>query len=135
MSLQVSTTDRVELLEVTDRIAEAVPDALENGLCTVFVPHTTAGLTINEAEPGLLADIEGLLSRLVPVDDGYDHDRIDDNADAHLRSALLGNSIAVPIENGRLELGTWQSILLVECDGPQTRRLSVTVTPGYAEGG
>jgi secondary thiamine-phosphate synthase enzyme len=83
---------------------------------------------VNEHERRLLADLERALERLVPRDDGYDHDAVDDNADAHLRATLLGEHVSVPVEAGELALGTWQSVLLVDCDGPRTRSLRVTTT-------
>lgn len=119
----VETTDRVQAVDVTDEVAEGVP-ADATGTCTVFVNHTTAGVSVNEAEPRLLGDIESALSSLVP-DSGWDHDELDGNADAHLRSMLLGRDVTVPVVDGRPELGTWQSVLLVECDGPRTRTLTV----------
>jgi len=123
MAFEVETTDRTCVVDVTDEVATAVPDDA-TGTATVFVPHTTAGVVVNEPESGLLADIEAALSRIVP-DDDYEHDRIDDNAAAHLRALVLGESVTVPITDGRPDLGTWQSILFVECDGPRTRRVRV----------
>ncbi|WP_246983249.1 secondary thiamine-phosphate synthase enzyme YjbQ [Halorientalis marina] len=123
-SIEVSTDERVTTVELTDRVEAAVPETA-TGTCTVFVEHTTAGLSINEAEPRLREDIERALTELVP-ESGWAHDEIDDNADAHLRSMLLGRSVTVPVTDGSLDLGTWQSILLVECDGPRTRTVSVT---------
>jgi secondary thiamine-phosphate synthase enzyme len=123
-SIEVSTDERVTTVELTDRVEAAVPETA-TGTCTVFVEHTTAGLSINEAEPRLREDIERALTELVP-ESGWAHDEIDDNADAHLRSMLLGRSVTVPVTEGSLDLGTWQSILLVECDGPRTRTVSVT---------
>jgi secondary thiamine-phosphate synthase enzyme len=110
-------------------VAAAVPDGLDAGVCTVFVPHTTAGVVVNENESRLLSDVERLLAELAPRGDDYDHDAIDDNADAHLRATLLGSSVSIPVEDGELALGTWQSVLFAECDGPRTRRLEVTTTP------
>lgn len=127
MEFEVSTADRVEVVDVTNEVADAVPDAVEAGICTVFVPHTTVGVIVNENESRLRTDLVRQLNRIVPSGDGYEHDTIDDNADAHLRASLLGESVTVPILDGKLGLGTWQSILLVECDGPRTRRVSVTV--------
>lgn len=123
MQFEVSTTERVQARDVTQHVEELLSE--ETGTATVFVPHTTAGVTVNEAEAGLLGDIEAMLTRLVPEDDDYAHDRIDDNTDAHLRTMLLGSSVTVPVENGSLDMGTWQSILLVESDGPRTRRVRV----------
>ena len=128
MQLDVQTSERVDIVDVTDRVAEAVPDDLETGTCTVFVPHTTAGVVVNENERRLLSDLEDALESLVPRGESYEHDSIDDNADAHLRATLLGESVTVPIAEGELALGTWQSILFVDCDGPRKRRLQVVVT-------
>lgn len=130
MTIRVETDDRVAVVDVTDAVADAVPDAVAEGICTVFVPHTTAGVVVNERERGLLADVERTLERLVPRGEGYDHDAVDDNADAHLRAMLLGESVTVPVSDGDLALGTWQSVLLVECDGPRTRRLDVQTVSG-----
>jgi len=129
MPVQVRTTDRVDVVDVTSAVAESVPDDVDRGVCTVFVRHTTAGLVVNEAESRLLADLERALERLVPREEAYDHNAIDDNADAHVRAMLLGESVSVPVEDGALALGTWQSVLLVEGDGPRTRSLDVVVTP------
>ena len=128
MAVQVSTGERVQVLDVTGTVADEVPDAMGSGVCTVFVPHTTAGVVVNEAESRLLADLEDALERLVPRGAGYGHDRLDDNADAHLRSMLLGEAATVPVSDGELALGTWQSVLFVECDGPRTRSLEVVTT-------
>ncbi|RBI64512.1 YjbQ family protein [halophilic archaeon] len=123
MELEVETDERVEVVDVTDRVAERVPT--DGDTCTVFVPHTTAGVVVNENERRLLADLEDALADLVPEDGDYGHDELDGNADAHLRSMLLGEHVTVPVEDGDLALGTWQSILFVECDGPRSRRLRV----------
>ena len=93
----------------------------------MFVRHTTAGVVVNEAESRLLRDIEAFVAGLAD-DSGWQHDQIDDNADSHLRALLLGESVQVPISDGRLDTGTWQSVLLVECDGPRQRTVTVRVT-------
>lgn len=129
MRLQIDTDERVTVVDVTDDVAAAVPDDVEEGVCTVFVRHTTAGVCVNEREQRLLTDLEDALERLVPADEQYSHDRLDGNADAHLRAMLLGCSVAVPVRDGDLALGTWQSVLFVECDGPRTRTVDVTTTP------
>ena len=126
MRFSVDTDARLTTVDVTDRVAAAVPDDLESGLCTAFVEHTTAALVVQENEPRLRGDLESFLSALVP-DEGHAHDELDGNADSHLRATLLGPSVTIPVEDGRLATGTWQSVLLVECDGPRTRRVSVTV--------
>ncbi|MCU4740296.1 secondary thiamine-phosphate synthase enzyme YjbQ [Natronoglomus mannanivorans] len=127
MGFDVATDDRLTTVDVTDRIGAAIPEDCREGVCTVFVQHTTAALVVQENEPRLRGDLESFLSGLVP-DEGHAHDELDGNADAHLRATLLGPSVTVPVEDGALALGRWQSIFLVECDGPRTRRVSVTVT-------
>ena len=128
MELSVHTDGPIDVVDVTEAVEDAVPADVERGTCHVFVGHTTAGVTINEAEAGLRSDLQATLERFAPSDEEYRHDRIDDNAAAHLQAMLLGSSVTVPIEDGTLALGTWQSILFVDCDGPRTRRLRVTVT-------
>jgi secondary thiamine-phosphate synthase enzyme len=123
---EVSTSERVEVVDVTDEVRAEIPDGAD-GLATVFVEHTTAGVTVNEAESRLLGDVEDALGRLVPEDGGWAHDAIDDNADSHLRAMLVGNGPTIPVADGDLQLGTWQSVLLVECDGPRTRTVRVAV--------
>jgi secondary thiamine-phosphate synthase enzyme len=124
-TLSIETEEMRTIVDVTDRIADAVPSGA-NGTCTVFVEHTTAAITINEAESRLLDDIEDVLADLVPSE-GWAHDKLDMNGDAHLRSMLLGPSVTVPVADGDLAIGSWQSLLLVESDGPRTRTVTVTV--------
>jgi secondary thiamine-phosphate synthase enzyme len=128
MPIQVETTDRLDIVDITAEVEAQVPADVERGLCTVFVQHTTAGVVVNEAEQRLLGDVESYLRELVPDQDGYAHDALDGNADSHLRSLLLDESVSVPVRDGALALGTWQAVLLVDCDGPRTRSLSVTCT-------
>lgn len=120
----VRTEDRLSVQDVTAEIREAVPPGA-SGTCTVFVQHTTAAITVNEAETRLLGDLEDALEDLVP-DEGWRHDEIDDNADSHVRAMLVGPSVTIPVEDGEPALGTWQSIILVECDGPRARTVRVT---------
>lgn len=120
---EVRTEDRLDVVDVTDRVEDALAGDAE-GTCTVFVRHTTAGVVVNEAESRLLEDVESFLGNLVP-DEGWEHDRLDDNADSHLRALLLGPGETIPVDDGELDLGTWQSVLLVECDGPRTRSVDV----------
>ncbi|WP_018256996.1 secondary thiamine-phosphate synthase enzyme YjbQ [Halomicrobium katesii] len=119
----VETDRRCQVVDVTDQVESALP-ADANGTATIFVRHTTAGVAVNEAESRLLGDFESMLTDLVP-DDRWDHDRLDGNADAHLRTLLLGPGETVPVDEGALSLGTWQSVLLVECDGPRRRTVTV----------
>ncbi|WP_408958731.1 secondary thiamine-phosphate synthase enzyme YjbQ [Natrinema sp. 74] len=125
MTFTVETESRLTTVDVTDRVAAAVPDDRESGTCTAFVEHTTAGLVVQENEPRLRGDLESFLRDRVP-DEGHAHDDLDGNADSHLRATLVGPDVTIPIEDGNLALGTWQSVLLVECDGPRTRTVSVT---------
>ncbi|MFC6717997.1 secondary thiamine-phosphate synthase enzyme YjbQ [Natrialbaceae archaeon GCM10025810] len=125
MEFTVDTDERLTIVDVTDRVRDAIPDGVESGLCTAFVRHTTAGLVVQENESRLRGDLEAFLDGLVP-DTGHAHDQPDGNADSHLRATLLGPSVTVPVEDGDPALGTWQSILFVECDGPRTRTVSVT---------
>lgn len=121
----VETDRRTQVVDITDRVRAALPETAD-GTATIFVRHTTAGVTVNEAESGLLEDIEAFLESSVD-DRERRHDRIDDNADSHLRATLLGPSSTVPVTAGGLDLGTWQSVLFVECDGPRSRTVEVRV--------
>jgi secondary thiamine-phosphate synthase enzyme len=100
---------------------------LSEGICLISTRHTTAGIIINENESGLKEDILDLLNKLVPAGAGYRHDRIDNNADSHLKAVLLGASEALPVSGGKLELGTWQRIFFAEMDGPRSRTVNVTL--------
>ncbi|MFB6113707.1 MAG: secondary thiamine-phosphate synthase enzyme YjbQ [Halodesulfurarchaeum sp.] len=126
-TLAIETADQVETIDLTDRIESIVSSEATDGTCTVFVPHTTAGIVVNEAERGLLGDVESRLESLVPEDAVYEHDRMDDNATAHLRSMLLGSSVSIPVRDGGLALGTWQSVLFFEGDGPRSRSVEVSI--------
>ena len=124
-SLTVETDSRTECIDITDRLAATLPDDAD-GVCTVFSHHTTMGVVVNEAESRLLDDLATALDDLV-ADDGWQHDQIDDNADSHVRAMLVGESVTVPVVDGDLQLGRWQSILAVECDGPRSRTVTVRV--------
>ena len=121
----VDTDRQTQVLDITDRVAAALPEDAA-GTATVFVRHTTAGVAVNEAEDRLLVDVEAFLGDIV-ADEGWNHDRLDGNADAHLRALVVGASETVPVTDGSPDLGTWQSVLLVECDGPRTRTVAVQV--------
>ncbi|AUX08779.1 hypothetical protein AArcSl_1145 [Halalkaliarchaeum desulfuricum] len=125
MRFTVDTETGTAVHDVTEQVTDVLPPSAD-GVATVFVRHTTAGLVVNEPEERLLGDVETFLSELVP-DEGWEHDRIDDNADSHLRALLLSESVTVPVRDGEPDLGTWQAILLVECDGPRSRTLDVVV--------
>lgn len=128
-SFEVKTRNRLEWINVTEQVREIVRSSrISNGIVNIFTKHTTTGITINEYESGLLQDLLSKLSELVPQGAGYLHDRIDNNADSHLKCSILGNSASVPVVDGSLSLGTWQSVLFGEFDGPKTRIILVTVT-------
>jgi secondary thiamine-phosphate synthase enzyme len=127
--ISVRTERRTQLLDVTAGVAKMVQDSgVQSGVCYVYVPHTTAGVLINENDdPDVAADIEAALERLVPKDAAYRH--AEGNADSHIKTALVGNSATIFIRGGQLELGRWQGIFFCEFDGPRTRRLEVKIVP------
>ena len=126
--LRLRTKQKEEFLDITDLVSEAVKRLDKTGkakACLVFSTHTTTALIINENnDSNLLTDIKNTLTSLVPEKD-YLHNIIDNNASAHIKSSLLGNSLIVPLENSQLVLGTWQRILLLEFDGPRNREVFV----------
>ena len=121
---EVKTRKKLEVVDITPKVEKQISDK-EAKAVLVYVPHATAPLVINEFEPRLKSDMEEFFSSLVP-DRKWKHDEIDDNASSHLLSALLSPSATVPLENGRLALGTWQRIILVDLDGPRNRKITVT---------
>ena len=129
VAIQVQTERRVQLLDITDQVAEVVERLrVADGICHVFVEHTTAGVTINEgADPDVARDIETELGKLVRKDSGYRH--AEGNSDSHIKTVLVGATTAAPVRGGMLDLGTWQAIFLCEWDGPRTRRVQVAVVP------
>ncbi len=129
--IEIRTKESTELIDITREVNGFVSSKrVDSGVCVIFTKHTTTGIIINENEAGLKNDILKLLNELVPKGKGYLHDRIDNNAHAHLRAVVLGSSVTIPIEKGVLALGTWQSILFVECDGPRQREVCVKVVEG-----
>ena len=121
----VVTHKDCEIIDITREINERVPAGLEYGICHIFCPHTTAGITVNEnADPDVKRDMLAKLDELVPTREAY-YRHYEGNSAAHLKAALLGFSLAVPIRNGRLLLGTWQGIYFCEFDGPRTRRVQL----------
>jgi secondary thiamine-phosphate synthase enzyme len=129
MRLTVKTHDQTEMIDVTDRVQQQVTDSrMDSGLCMVFVPHTTAAVTINEsADPAVKQDILMVLNKIVPWKEAYRH--LEGNSPAHLKTSIIGSSETIAVEKGRLVLGTWQGIFLCEFDGPRTRQLDVRLMP------
>ena len=125
--ITVPTGSRMEMVEVTKEVAEEIAKAgIRSGLCYVYVPHTTAGVTINEnADPDVVSDILDGLERLVPLKGNYRH--AEGNSDAHIKASLMGFSIMVPVIDGRLALGTWQGIYFCEFDGPRRRKMLIGI--------
>jgi len=126
-TFKVRTRSRTEFADITREIQNAVASSnAHEGVCTVFVPHTTAGVTINEnADPSVQRDILAELNKVIPFEDGYTHS--EGNSAAHIKSTLVGSSVQVIVENGKLVLGTWQGIYFCEFDGPRSRKVYVTV--------
>jgi secondary thiamine-phosphate synthase enzyme len=128
-TFQIKTRDRDQFVEITDDVAQSVARSqVRSGAVVVYVPHTTAGVTINEnADPDVVHDMLLTLKRLIPKDlPGYRH--AEGNSDSHVKASLMGSSCRVLIEEGKLVLGTWQGIYLCEFDGPRTRNVHVQIT-------
>jgi secondary thiamine-phosphate synthase enzyme len=125
----VHSRRRADALEITDRVEQLVSaSGVSSGLCHIAVPHTTAALFINEnADPDVLEDLLSTLDRLVPWQDGYQH--AEGNAAAHIKSVLIGSSQVVAVQRGRLSLGRWQGIFVIDFDGPRSRQVTVTTIP------
>ena len=123
----VRTPEREVLVDITDEVAEIVSSCgVEKGICIVFVPHTTAGVTINEnADPSVKTDITAYLRKLIPQNGGFRH--MEGNSDAHIKASLMGFSQTILVDDHRLVLGTWQGICLAEFDGSRTRKVHVRV--------
>jgi secondary thiamine-phosphate synthase enzyme len=129
-TLEVRTGSKTEFLDLTARVQQVVADSgVAEGLCHVFVPHTTAGVTINEnADPSVKADILMVLNKLISDREPYRH--LEGNSPAHIKASLMGPQLTVLVSRGRLLLGTWQGIFFCEFDGPRHRRVHVKVTAG-----
>lgn len=128
--VEVPTTARAQMIDITDLVAaELEKTGMKKGTCSVYMPHTTAGLTINEnADPDVTRDILTGLARLVPVAGDYRH--AEGNSDAHIKASLMGFSLRVPVIDGHLALGTWQALYFCEFDGPRHRHVLVGFTDG-----
>jgi len=127
--IDVTTQKRTHFEDITDEVQEVIDElGVKDGMCYLYVPHTTAGIFINEnADPDVKWDVEQILDKLVPWEGDYKH--IEGNTAAHMKSILVGTNTFVPIKNGKLMLGTWQGIFLAEFDGPRTRKVIVKIMP------
>ncbi|MFQ6033466.1 MAG: secondary thiamine-phosphate synthase enzyme YjbQ [Candidatus Bipolaricaulia bacterium] len=125
--LSIRSQAKQELIDITSQVERVVREAgLEEGLCSVFVPHTTAGVLINEnADPSVREDILMMLAKLIPQSTHYKHS--EGNSPAHIKSSLVGSSVQVPVSEGRLKLGTWQGIIFCEFDGPRNRNAWISL--------
>ena len=130
-SLKINSSSNFQIIDITSDIVAILNEInrgneenkINNGIVNVFTKHSTSAIVINENEKGLLNDFEKVLKDSVKEKDNYKHDFIDNNAASHIRAFLLGSSEAIPITDGRLDLGTWQSIFFIELDGPRTNRI------------
>ena len=127
MILSVKTRERTELVDVTSNINQLIQKSeIDQGLCMLYVPHTTAAVTINEsADPSVKADILMILNKIIPFEANYRH--LEGNSAAHIKSTLVGSSELIAIENRKLALGTWQGVFFCEFDGPRNRKLHVRI--------
>jgi secondary thiamine-phosphate synthase enzyme len=130
MEFTIRTRARTDLIDITGHVEKLINESgVKEGVCCIFVPHTTAAITLNEhADPDVVMDISKELSKIVPRDDNYSHS--EGNSDAHIKTSIVGSSEFIPIKDGRLYLGTWQGIFFCEFDGPRTRRVLVKVIRG-----
>ena len=126
-TINVRTNSRTELIDITGKVRDAVKTSgIKNGLCVVFVPHTTAAVTINEnADPSVPDDIQMELNKRIPFEDGYRH--MEGNSAAHVKSSLIGCSETIIVEDNSLALGTWQGVFFCEFDGPRSRKVVISV--------
>ncbi len=129
--INLSSKSEFDMIDINKQVTEAVKESgVNEGICTVYVPHATAAVIINEnADPNIAKDFLDATDKIVPLHAGYLHDKIDNNAAAHIKAAIIGPSETIPILNGNLGLGTWQDINVVEFDGPKTRRVIITIFP------
>ncbi len=129
----IKTSSRAEFIDITGSVQSVVAGSgIQRGICVVHVPHTTAGVTVNEnADPAVKADILDWLEQAVPRRSGYRH--AEGNSDSHIKASLMGPSLSLPVENGRLVLGIWQSVYLCEFDGARSRQVNVQVIPAGAD--
>ena len=127
LRFSVSTDSRVCFKDITGEISRLIENSRVNsGICCIFVPHTTAAVTVNErADPSVMRDVSTALNKLIPFDDDYQH--LEGNSAAHIKSSIIGASEMLPVEHGRLVLGTWQAVFLCEFDGPRRRNVLLKV--------
>lgn len=125
LTISINTRDRSEMIDITSKVEKELnKSGLKDGVCFLFVPHTTAGITINEsADPSVMSDLREMFNKLIPWEGSYRH--LEGNSAAHIKSSLVGSSAIVLIESGHLKLGTWQGIFFCEFDGPRSRKVHI----------
>jgi secondary thiamine-phosphate synthase enzyme len=128
LEIHVKTSRKNQIIDITTQVSEMVQNSgVSEGICCIYTPHTTAAITINENDdPNVCEDVLDALAKLIP-EGVWRHDRVDNNAAAHIKAAIIGPSEAIPVSDGKLLLGTWQAVMLVELDGPRERRVIVDV--------
>ncbi len=129
-NLEIKTNSRCEVIDVTDKIQKVISDSkIKSGICIVYVPHTTAGIIVNENyDPSVRIDILEAFEKIAPLSSRYKH--TEGNADSHIKTSLIGSSATLLIEDGQILLGSWQGIMFCEFDGPRTRKLVVKIIEG-----
>ena len=125
--MTIQTSAQTQMIDITAQVQNTVGESgIAEGLCCVFIPHTTAGVTINEnADPSVKQDIVRELNKVIPFDDHYSH--LEGNSAAHIKASIIGSSVNVPVKNNHLLLGTWQGICFCEFDGPRRRKFYVKI--------
>ena len=125
--IAIKTNTQTQILDITAQVQKVVSESgIVEGLCCVFIPHTTAGVTINEnADPSVKQDIVMELNKVIPFDDNYSH--LEGNSAAHIKASIIGSSVNIPLKNNNLLLGTWHGICFCEFDGPRTRKFYVKI--------
>ena len=127
--IHIKSNSRTEMLEITETVSSFVSDNLKEGIVTIYCPHTTAGITINEnADPSVKSDMTKSLNKLIPFKDNYSH--LEGNSDAHIKASLTGLSVTVPVNNGKMVLGIWQGLYFCEYDGPRNRKYYIKTMNG-----
>ncbi len=126
------STSQFEVIDINDRVQKIVENSkIKEGICLIYVGHATAAIIVNENyDPNIGTDLLRAIDKIIPLHDGYIHDKIDNNAAAHIKSAIIGPSETIPIADGKLTLGAWQDICLVDFDGPKQRKINVKIIEG-----
>ncbi|MDR2966939.1 MAG: secondary thiamine-phosphate synthase enzyme YjbQ [Methanobacteriaceae archaeon] len=121
--IKINSSKRFEIIDITAKVQSAIDGTgINNGIINIFSKHSTSAIIVNENEKGLLLDFERILKDIIPSNNSYKHDTVDNNADSHLKSFFIGSNESIPINNKKLAIGTWQSIFFIELDGPRNNR-------------